>query len=36
MTWLVILAVGLGSYVFRLGPQLLFETDVIVGAMATS
>jgi branched-subunit amino acid transport protein len=25
MTWIVILAVGLGSYVFRVGPQLLFE-----------
>ena len=25
MTWLVILAVGLGSYAFRVGPQLLFE-----------
>ena len=25
MTWIVILAVGLGSYVLRVGPQLLFE-----------
>ncbi|HEX2381500.1 MAG TPA: AzlD domain-containing protein [Acidimicrobiales bacterium] len=25
MTWVVILAVGLGSYAFRVGPQLLFE-----------
>jgi branched-subunit amino acid transport protein len=25
MTWVVILAVGLGSFVFRLGPLLLFE-----------
>ena len=25
MTWVVILAVGLGSYVFRLGPLLLLE-----------
>ena len=25
MTWIVILAVGLGSYLFRVGPQLLFE-----------
>ena len=25
MTWLVIIAVGLGSYALRLGPQLLFE-----------
>jgi branched-subunit amino acid transport protein len=25
MTWIVILAVGLGSYVFRVAPQLLFE-----------
>ena len=25
MTWLVILAVGAGSFVFRLGPLLVFE-----------
>jgi branched-subunit amino acid transport protein len=25
MTWVVILAVGLGSFAFRLGPQLLLE-----------
>ena len=25
MTWVVILAVGLGSFVFRLGPLLLFQ-----------
>ena len=25
MTWVVILAVGLGSYILRVGPQLLFE-----------
>jgi branched-subunit amino acid transport protein len=25
MTWLVIVAVGLGSFVFRVGPQLLVE-----------
>src|SRR5262245_34958573 len=25
MTWIVILAVGLGSYLLRVGPQLLFE-----------
>ena len=25
MTWLVILAVGLGSFAFRLGPLLLFQ-----------
>jgi len=25
MTWIVILAVGLGSYALRVGPQLLFE-----------
>ena len=25
MTWIVIVAVGLGSFVFRLGPLLLFQ-----------
>ena len=25
MTWVVILAVGVGSYLFRVGPQLLLE-----------
>jgi branched-subunit amino acid transport protein len=25
MTWVVIVAVGLGSYAFRVAPQLLFE-----------
>lgn len=25
MTWVVVLAVGLGSFAFRLGPLLLFE-----------
>jgi branched-subunit amino acid transport protein len=25
MTWVVILAVGFGSYLFRVGPQLLLE-----------
>ncbi len=29
MTWIVILAVGLGSYVFRVGPQLLFERTTL-------
>ena len=25
MTWVVVLAVGAGSFVFRLGPLLLFQ-----------
>ena len=29
MTWLVILAVGCGSFVFRLGPLLVFERIVL-------
>ena len=29
MTWVVILAAGVGSYAFRVGPQLLFERTAL-------